>query len=168
MIALRDVIGRAATAWLEGAYLSWLAEIGARRVDTDAAREALTLLLASTDVAALLIERAGQPTGFALVRRLPSPVEPAAPTSSTRPSYPLYRLEDFYVLPAARRLGVGATAARLLFDRFDGDWEIVSLQRDLVATRFWRQVLQRYPDGRLTEQRIAGEIRYRFASKGAR
>jgi predicted acetyltransferase len=154
MIALRDVVGRAASAWLEGAYLGWLAEIGARRVDTDTARETLALMLASEDIAALLIERAGQPTGFALVR--------------TRPSCPLYRLEDFYVLPAARRLGVGAAAARLLFDRFDGDWEIVSLQRDLVATRFWRQVLQRYTEGHLAEQRFAGEIRYRFASKGAR
>lgn len=154
MIALRDVLGRASSVWLEAAYLGWLAEIGARRIDTDAARETLALMLASEDVAALLLERAGQPTGFALVR--------------TQPSYALYRLEDFYVLPAARRLGVGAAAARLLFDRFDGNWEIVTLQRDLVATRFWRQVLQRYTGGRFTEQRLAGEILYRFASKGAR
>ena len=163
MIALRDAGRSAAGSWLEAAYHDWLTEIGTGRVDAGAARATLALLLAAEDIDALLIERGGQPIGFAMVRTL-SPGSAVA----ALPSRGLRRLEDFYVLPAVRRRGVGAAAARLLFDRFDGHWEIVSLQRDVAATQFWRHVLHRYTAGRVTEQRLAGAIRYRFASNGAR
>ena len=159
MIALREVRGSAARLWLERAYKDWLIEIGANPAEIVAAQAAVAVALAADDVQVLLIERAGQPAGFATIRT-------RLETSTAPPT--LYRLEDFFVVPEFRRLGIGAAAARLLFERFAGSWEIVSLQRHDAAIRFWRRLLHRYAEGRVSESRLAGEIRYRFASNGAR
>jgi hypothetical protein len=42
---------------------------------------------------------------------------------------------------AAPALGIGRDAAKLIFDRFAGDWEIVEYQRNPSAVTFWRHVL---------------------------
>lgn len=157
MISLRDVNGAAVHPSLEQAYAGWLAEIGASRAEVQHARATLAEILAAKDILFLSIEREGQTVGFASVRTLAS-----------ADLLPRRRLDELFVLPEMRRLGIGTAAARLLFDRFEGHWEIVSLQRDLASVYFWRQLLRRFPADGFSEERLVGETRYRFVSKGAR
>jgi predicted acetyltransferase len=93
-----------------------------------------------------------QRVGFALVVRVPSFPRRDAD----------FRMAEFFVIESARRLGVGASAAALLFSRFAGDWEIVEDQYNRPALGFWRRVITRQTEGRYTETRCAGEVCHRF------
>jgi len=56
-------------------------------------------------------------------------------------------LAEFFVLRAYRRRGVGATAARQLFDRFPGRWEVRELAENAPAIASWRRVIDGYTGG---------------------
>lgn len=62
-------------------------------------------------------------------------------------------ISEFFVLRKYRRRGVGTRAARLLFARFPGRWEVSELVWNLAARRFWRQVIRRCAVGRVVERR---------------
>ena len=96
----------------------------------------------------------GQRTGFALVVRPPEFPRRVAD----------YRMAEFYVVNEARRRGVGAGAATLLFTRFGGQWEVVEDEYNRPALAFWRRVIGRHCDGRYTETREAGEVCHRFTA----
>jgi predicted acetyltransferase len=76
-------------------------------------------------------------------------------------------MSEFFVRKAHRRLGIGRDAAKLIFDRFAGDWEIVEYQRNPGSVSFWRGVLTSYCKGRFTERTRNGEVHQRFTSKSA-
>ena len=63
---------------------------------------------------------------------------------------------EFFVLRRYRRRGVGERAARALFGRFPGPWEVRQLAANAGATAFWRAVIGRYTGGRF-EERGPGE-----------
>jgi predicted acetyltransferase len=109
--------------------------------------------LAATDADVVLILRDAAPVGFALVQR-------ASPALRT--------VAEYYLAPAQRRRGVGGTAATLLFDRFGGEWQVATLQRDALAVRFWRETVRRYTGGRHQETLAGGEVRQRFFARAAR
>ena len=90
--------------------------------------------------------------GFALVARIPPFPRREAD----------YRMAEFFVIDAARRRGVGAGAAALLFSRFSGEWEVVEDEHNRRALRFWRRVISQQTHGRYTETRTAGEVLHRF------
>jgi predicted acetyltransferase len=77
-----------------------------------------------------------------------------------------YRMAEFFVIASARRRGVGAGAAELLFSRFTGEWEIVEDQYNRPALGFWRRVITHQTNGRYAEIRSGGEVRHRFRSSG--
>ena len=52
-----------------------------------------------------------------------------------------FRLAEFFILKRYRRTGVGRQAARALFDRFRGRWQLSILARNAPAIAFWRRVL---------------------------
>jgi predicted acetyltransferase len=52
-------------------------------------------------------------------------------------------MEEFFVLRAYRRRGVGAWFARQLFEHFQGVWEIGQITANVSATAFWRRTLER-------------------------
>ena len=89
----------------------------------------------------------GARVGFALVTR--------SPTDTS------HRLSEFFVVAAARRLGIGRSAATLLMSRFAGDWEIVEDEHNRAALAFWRSVIVTLTDGRYRETRLA---RAKFAT----
>jgi predicted acetyltransferase len=157
-VALRDPRSSARTrSWLEAAYREWLIEIGASTEEVAAAGRQLAALLSAPGNEAAVFERDQELAGFALLRR-----EPGA-DNVTR-----HVLLDFFVVPPMRRLGVGGEAARLLFDRFVGEWEISVLTSDVAALAFWRRVLSRYAPARNTESREAGRVRQCFDNRGTR
>ena len=157
-VALRDIhhSGRGRD-WFARAQKLWLSEVGASAEDIASADARSAALLSAPDRETLLIERDEEHVGFVVLQRLFS-----------HDNSPIYLLLEFYVIPESRALGVGAAAARLLFDRFDGSWEIRSLSSDVRAIAFWRRVTSRYAPGAVEERRERGEVVQRFLSKGAR
>ncbi len=107
----------------------------------------------------LLILKGPEPVGFALVTR---PLIAASGEAAVN-----YHMSEFFVRKQYRRVGIGRDAARLIFDRFAGDWEIVEYQRNPGAVAFWRRVLAVYCPGRFTERTHNGEVRQRFSSRPA-
>lgn len=53
-----------------------------------------------------------------------------------------FAVQEFFILNAYRRKGVGQTAANLIFQRHPGKYSISQLAKNLPAVSFWRNVLQ--------------------------
>ena len=62
-------------------------------------------------------------------------------------------VSEFFVLRKYRRRGVGTRAARFLFARFPGRWELAELTWNVGEQRFWRGLLQRRAVGPVVERR---------------
>ena len=58
---------------------------------------------------------------------------------------------EFFVMKKYRRRGVGAAAARELFDRFTGRWEVRQVRTNTAAIAFWRKTIGDYTGGAFTE-----------------
>lgn len=63
----------------------------------------------------------------------------------------IWEVTDFFVLRRYQKRGVGEHAARMLFDRFRGRWEVRIMAANLGALSFWRKVINRYTDGQFEE-----------------
>ncbi len=103
----------------------------------------------------LVIVRSSEPVGFALVVR--------GASAPSRPGID-YRMAEFFITRAKRRLGIGATAVRLIFGRFAGRWEITEYLRNTNAVSFWRRVVASYTRGNYRERITNGEVRQTFES----
>ena len=73
-------------------------------------------------------------------------------------------VSEFFVAPHARRRGVGEAAARRIFERFPGRWEILEVPGNAPAIAFWRRVVGRYTRGRFEELVAHGGPAQRFTS----
>ncbi|MDX1934944.1 MAG: GNAT family N-acetyltransferase [Capsulimonadales bacterium] len=76
----------------------------------------------------------GVPAGFAIVLSRHPPL----------PDDVDHELMDFYIAPKFRRQGVGRIAARALFDRQPGRWQVFQLERNAPAIAFWHRVIGEY------------------------
>jgi len=114
----------------------------------------------------LVILRASEPVGFALVVRGSRSAGPrrGAEAGSQAPAGSEYRMAEFFITRARRRLGIGATAVRLIFSRFAGRWEITEYLRNTNAVSFWRRVVASYTSGNYRERIVNGEVRQTFES----
>jgi predicted acetyltransferase len=102
----------------------------------------------------LVILKNDGPVGFALVAR---------PLRNQRGQID-FRMADFFVTASSRRLGVGREAAKLIFNRFSGTWEITEFLYNKRAVDFWRSVVLEYTSGRFRENVAQGEVRQVFES----
>ncbi len=73
----------------------------------------------------------GALAGFALVR--------ARSRLSGAPG--VFDMAEFFVVRRHRRQGVGRAAARLVFERFRGAWEVRQRVENPAATAFWRSAI---------------------------
>lgn len=103
----------------------------------------------------LLILKDADPVGFAMVSR-PAPRPVQQPVD--------YRMAEFFIARAWRRLGIGQSAVQLILSRFAGRWEITQYLRNAGAVSFWRRVLTRYTCGNYQERIINDEVRQMFDS----
>ena len=149
--------------WIRAVYRDYLSELSSSKTglfpalgEWDA-RESEFLAGWFADPAAnpFVILAEGHRAGFALVSR-----PPAFPRTSVN-----YRMSEFFIVSAARRRGVGAFAASLLFSRFSGDWEVLEDEHNRPALQFWRRVIARQTAGRFSESRDGGEVRHRFRTE---
>ena len=99
-----------------------------------------------------------RPVGFALVA--------TGAVAGARPSD--YRMTEFFISRPERRRGVGLSAVRLIFDRFNGRWEVTEYQRNPAAVQFWRRAIGLYTGGRYEERVQNGEVRQHFRSRDPR
>ncbi len=101
------------------------------------------------------IEFNGAVAGFALVREL---LEESAPATE---------LAEFYVEPASRRAGVGGRAAREVWRRFPGRWQLQVALGNRPAAAFWARCIADAASGPVCREPFPGEdgprLRYRFA-----
>ena len=162
-VTLRDARdSHADRAWIRAVYRDYLSELSVSKsglfpaLGEWPAREDEFLAGWFNDPSArpFVILADGQRAGFALVARPPEFPRRTAD----------YRMAEFFVVGEARRRGVGAGAATLLFTRFAGQWEVVEDEYNRPALAFWRRVIGRHCDGRYTETREAGEVSHRFTT----
>lgn len=73
-----------------------------------------------------------------------------------------FRMSEFFILRAYRRMGIGTRAACTLFNRFSGTWEILELPLNNQALLFWRSVISAYTDGKFTQTTQNGLSRQLF------
>jgi ribosomal-protein-alanine N-acetyltransferase len=104
----------------------------------------------------LIILKTTERVGFAMVAR-----------GGERPGPPVieYRMAEFFIARAQRRLGIGRTAVDLILNRFAGRWEITEYLRNPGAVSFWRRVVAGYTRGSYQERVINGEVRQIFDSR---
>lgn len=95
----------------------------------------------------LLIRAHGERAGFAFVGE--------APFAYMTPGLD-FRLCEFFVLRSLRGRGIGRAAARAVFDRFRGSWEVEEMPRNEPAIRFWARVIGEYTGGDFREEPSAG------------
>jgi predicted acetyltransferase len=69
----------------------------------------------------------------------------------------VHDVAEFFVLQRYRRNGVGEKAARWIFDRFRGPWEVREKAENARAIAFWRRVIDRYTGGRFDEEVLDDE-----------
>lgn len=114
----------------------------------------------------LVILSSSEPVGFALVVRVGSSAraERSGGVASQPRTAVDYRMAEFFITRARRRLGIGATAVRLIFSRFAGRWEITEYLRNTDAVSFWRRVVASYTRGNYRERIVNGEVRQTFES----
>ena len=64
-----------------------------------------------------------------------------------------YYLNEFFLMRPFRGMGVGEEAARQVFDRFKGNWELQTgaMQRNIKAQMFWRKTLAAYTNEQYSE-----------------
>lgn len=130
-----------------------LGEVGHREPDQ------LFQWFADPNTFPLVILRSSEPVGFALVVR-------GTPAGTQSRMGVDYRMAEFFITRAKRRLGIGATAVRLIFSRFTGRWEITEYLRNASAVAFWRRVVASYTSGNYRERVVNGEVRQTFESGG--
>jgi predicted acetyltransferase len=103
----------------------------------------------------LVIVKGSEPVGFArVVRSVAGAAKPRVD----------YRMGEFFVTRARRRLGIGRTAVQLILSRFAGRWEITEYLRNAAAVSFWRRVVASYTQGSYQERIVNGEVHQMFDS----
>jgi predicted acetyltransferase len=149
--------------WIQGVYRDYLddlapdtgvfpvlGEVGHREPDQ------ILRWFGDSNAFPLIILKAAEPVGFAMVAR---PILSAA----VKPRID-YRMAEFFIARARRRLGIGETAVQLIFSRFAGRWEITEYLRNAGAVSFWRRVVAAYTRGSYQERIVNGEVRQVFES----
>ncbi len=123
-----------------------LGEVGHREPDQ------IARWFSERDTFPLVILQTAERVGFALVVRTGLPALE-------------YRMAEFFIVRARRRLGIGRTAVQLILNRFAGTWEVTEHLRNPAAVNFWRRVLAGYTRGRYQERVINGEVQQLFDSR---
>ena len=166
-VSVRDARGAPADRlWIQGVYRDYLddlnpgtglfprlGEVGHREPDQ------IAHWFGDANTYPLVIVRAAEPVGFARVV--------AVSSNKAQPRID-YRMPEFFIARARRRLGIGQTAVQLILSRFAGRWEITENLRNTGAVSFWRRVVSAYTQGSYQERIANGEVHQVFVSGKAK
>lgn len=70
---------------------------------------------------------------------------------------PVSNVSEYFVLRRWRGQGVGSVAARALFDRFPGTWEVAQLRMNVRARTFWLGTIADFTHHQYTEHDLDTE-----------
>lgn len=98
------------------------------------------------DRAAFFIHAKGEINGFILVN------------THTILTKGAHSIAEFYVVPSARRKGVGENAAKLVFGNFPGNWEVAQMETNIPAIHFWRKTIRAFTKGHYEEIFVDSEV----------
>jgi predicted acetyltransferase len=59
-----------------------------------------------------------------------------------------YTLSEIFVMYKYRNMGVGAFAAKYVFDKFKGKWQLKRHPKNVGSVRFWDMVISEYTGGK--------------------
>ena len=90
---------------------------------------------------AYLFQHEGRTVGFGLVNLQSHEIDGEV----------VRNLDDFFILRACRRRGLGAAAARALFADWPGRWQVNKRTYNPVAMAFWDYVVRQVAIGRVRE-----------------
>lgn len=154
--------------WIEGVFPEYLDSLMAVSLNTgifpvrgefgDREPDMLARWFGDDSSYPLLILKNEKPVGFAVVSK-PAPLQRGQLD---------YRMAEFFVVAAQRRLGVGREAVQLIFKRFAGRWEVTENQSNHNAIAFWRSVVRECSAGKYRERLENGEVKQYFDSKQLR
>ncbi|HUL67212.1 MAG TPA: GNAT family N-acetyltransferase [Burkholderiaceae bacterium] len=68
-----------------------------------------------------------------------------------------YWMGQFFVMKRYRRSGLATKAARFIFDRYPGKWEVGQMPLNYPAQAFWRRTIAEYTSGRFVEHELHDE-----------
>lgn len=91
----------------------------------------LPLYWSEPDRHAFLFKVRQKPAGFALVKR----------GSEITEDDSVWDMAEFFVVRRYRRQGLGAAAAREIWNRFSGPWEVRVMESNQPAQRFWARAI---------------------------
>lgn len=165
-VSIRDARNTEADRqWIRRNYAEYLQDLTQLSMNTgvfpvhgehgDREQELMARWFADDSSLPLILLKNDRPAGFALVSR---------PLRNQRDVID-YRMAEFFVSPANRRLGVGRDAAQLIFSRFEGTWEITEFLHNKPAVAFWRSIVSQITAGRFRESVAHGEVRQVFSTK---
>jgi predicted acetyltransferase len=164
-VSIRDAKNSAADrTWIRTQYPEYLEDLSQLSANTgifpasgefgEREPELMARWFADDSSHPLIILKDGKPAGFALVTR---------PLRNQRTIID-YRMADFFVSLKARRLGIGRDAARLIFNRFAGMWEVTEFLFNKAAVAFWRVTINDYTQGKFNESVADSEVKQVFRS----
>ena len=161
-VSIRDALNSPRDRqWIQAQYPEYLEDLSQMSMNTGvfpASREIQAELMArwfaDDSSYPLIILSNEQPAGFALVSRPPR----------NRRDQVDFRMAEFFVALKSRRLGIGRSAAQLIFNRFAGTWEITEFAYNRTAVSFWRSILNEYTGGKFQERVVHGEVHQLFTS----
>ena len=162
-VRVRDARSPDTRKWIEAVYRDYLDDLAPLATGVfpslgevgHSVPDQLKRWFADVSASPLVIMLGQNPVGFAMVAR----ARPGMAGSASD-----FRMAEFFIARAQRRLGVGRTAVQLIFDRFAGRWEITEYTRNPGAVRFWRRVVMLYTRGAFQERMANGEVRQTFLS----
>jgi len=84
-----------------------------------------------------------KPAGFALI----ASKQFAPPTTD-------YYVNEFFILRPYRGKGLSQIAAKKVFDKFSGRWELYTnhLPKNIIGQKFWRNTIHEYTDNDIFEE----------------
>jgi predicted acetyltransferase len=153
-------------SWIQKSYAEYLDDLSQLSMNTgifpaagefgEREPELMARWFADDSSHPLLILKNDRPVGFALVSR---------PPRQHRATID-FRMAEFFIKTKERRLGIGRDAALLIFNRFNGTWEVSEFLYNKPAVTFWRSVVTEFTQGRFKETTAHGEVHQVFTSPG--
>lgn len=151
--------------WIEGVFPEYLDSLTAVSMNTgifpvrgefgDREPDMLARWFSDDSSYPLVILKNDRPVGFAVVSK-PTPLQRGQID---------FRMAEFFIMAAQRRLGIGREAVQLIFRRFAGRWEVTEIQSNRAAIAFWRTVVRECSAGQYRERLENGEVKQYFDSR---
>lgn len=64
-----------------------------------------------------------------------------------------HSIAEFFIMPKYRKLGIGEVAAKIVFEKFAGNWEVRVLEENLNAQLFWQKVIDKHTNGKFSKSK---------------